>query len=65
MTSATFDEVAHSVTLKGLGTDNGLSVAFTIVALDSYPVPPGLFSTTLSDGLSNNGNLLDGSIAVY
>jgi hypothetical protein len=65
VTSATFDEVAHSVTLKGLGTDNGLCVAFTIVAVDSSLMPPGLFSITLSDGFSNNGNLLDGSITVY
>jgi hypothetical protein len=63
--SATFDEVAHSVTLTGLGTDNGLSVAFTIVAVDSSLVPPGLFSITLSDGYGNSGNLLDGSITVY
>jgi hypothetical protein len=33
VSSATFDEVAHSVTLTGLGTDNGLPVAFTIVAV--------------------------------
>jgi len=65
VTSATFDEVAHSVTLSGLGTNNGLPVAFTIVAVDSSLVPPGLFSITLSDGYNNSGNLLDGSITVY
>jgi hypothetical protein len=65
ITSATFDDVAHSITLTGLGTDNGLSVVFTIVAVDSSLVPPGLFSITLSDGYSNSGNLLDGSITVY
>jgi len=65
VTSATFDEVAQSVTLTGLGTDNGVAVAFTIVAVDSSLVPPGLFSITLSDGYSNGGNLLDGSITVY
>lgn len=65
ITSATFDEVAHSVTLSGLGTNNGLPVAFTIVAVDSSLVPPGLFSITLSNGYNNSGNLLDGSITVY
>jgi hypothetical protein len=65
VTSAAFDEVAHSVTLTGLGTDNGLQVAFTIVAVDSSLVPPGLFSITLSDVYSNSGNLLDGGITVY
>jgi hypothetical protein len=65
VTSATFDEVVHSVTLTGLGTDNGVAVAFTIAAVDSSLVPPGLFSITLSDGYSNSGNLLAGSITVY
>ena len=64
VTSAIFDEVVHSVTLSGLGTDNGLSVAFTIVAVDSSLVPPGTFSITLSDGYTNSGNLLDGSITI-
>ena len=46
-------------------TNNGLPVTFTIVAADSSLAAPGLFSITLSDGYSNSGNLLDGSITVY
>jgi hypothetical protein len=65
VTAATFDQVAHTVTLTGTGTDNGHPVAFTIVAADSSLAPPGLFSITLSDGYSNSGNLLDGSVTVY
>src|SRR6266849_5012690 len=65
VTAATFDEVAHTVTLTGSGTDNGSPVAFTIVAADSSLAPPGLFSITLSDAYNNSGNLLDGSITVY
>jgi hypothetical protein len=65
ITSATFDEVAHTVTLVGAGTDNGSPVTFTIVAADSSLAPPGLFSITLSDGYINNGSVLDGSIIVY
>jgi hypothetical protein len=65
VTSATFDQVAHSVTLTGSGTNNGAPVTFTIVAVDSSLVSPGLFSITLSDGYSNSSNLLDGSITVY
>jgi len=42
-----------------------LPVAFTIVAVDSTLVPPGLFSITLSDGYSNTGNLLTGSITLH
>ena len=63
--SVAFDDVAHTVTITGLGTDNGLPVTFTIVAVDSSLVPPGLFSITLSDGYSNSGNLLDGSIVLH
>jgi hypothetical protein len=65
VTSVTRDDVAHSVTIVGRGVDNGLSVAFTIVAVDSSLVPPGLFSITLSDGYTNSGTLLDGSIALH
>ena len=63
--SVKYDNVKHAVTIAGLGTDNGLPVAFTIVVVDSSLVPPGLFSITLSDGYSNSGNLLDGSITVH
>jgi hypothetical protein len=64
VTSVAYDTVTHTVTIAGLGTDNGLPVAFTIVGVDSSLVPPGLFSITLSDGYSNSGHLLDGSITL-
>jgi hypothetical protein len=63
--SVAYDNVAHTVTIAGLGTNNGLPVAFTIVAADSSLVTPGLFSITLSNGYSNSGHLLDGSITIY
>jgi hypothetical protein len=56
VSSATFDDVA----IVGRGVDNGVSVAFTIVAVDSSLVPPGLFSITRSDGYTNSGSLIDG-----
>src|SRR5467141_775345 len=65
VTAATFDEVAHTATLTGSGTDNGSPVTFTIVAADSSLAPPGLFSITLSDGYNDSSNLLDGSVTVY
>jgi hypothetical protein len=65
VTSVTRDDAAHSVTIGGLGTNNGLPVAFTIVAVDSSLLPPGLFSITLSDGYTNTGNLFDGSITLH
>jgi hypothetical protein len=65
VTAATFDQVAHTVTLTGTGTDNGQPVTFTIVAADSSLVAPGLFTITISDGYSNTGNLVDGTVTVY
>jgi len=65
VTAVTYDTVAHTVTIAGLGTNNGLPVAFTIVAVDSSLVPPGMFSITLSDGYSNSGNLQAGSITLH
>jgi hypothetical protein len=62
--SVGFDDVAHTMTITGLGTDNGAPVAFTAVGVDSTLVPPGAFTITLSDGYSNGGSLLDGSIAL-
>jgi hypothetical protein len=62
VTSSTYDDVAHAVTIVGVGTNNGLPVAFSIVATDSTVVPPGMFSITLSNGYVNGGSLLDGSI---
>jgi hypothetical protein len=63
-TSSTYDGSAHSLTMTGLGTNNGVPVAFTIVAVDSTLVPPGMFSITLSNAYINSGNLLDGSITL-
>lgn len=62
VTSVTYDNVAHNVTIVGTGTNNGLPVAFTIVAVNSALVPPGMFSITLSNGYTNTGNLLAGTI---
>jgi len=66
VTSVAYGAVTHTVTIAGLGTNNGLPVAFTIVAVDSSLVPPGLFSITLSNGYINSSdNLLDGSITLH
>jgi hypothetical protein len=63
--SVTYDDVAHTVTIAGVGTDNGAPVAFTIIALDSALAAPGLYSITLSDGYANSGSLVAGSIALH
>jgi hypothetical protein len=63
-TSVVHDDIAHSVTVTGLGTNNGLPVAFTIIAVDSTLVPPGRFTIILSNGYTNTGNLSAGSISL-
>jgi hypothetical protein len=65
VTSVAYDNVAHTVTIAGLGTNKGLPVAFTIVGVDSALVPPGAFSITLTDGYINSNNLLNGSIRMH
>jgi len=63
--AVTYDEVAHTVTIAGLGNNNAiLPVAFTIIAVDSSAVPPGMFSISLSNGYSNSGSLLSGTITL-
>jgi len=62
--SVTYDDAAHTVTVAGLGTNNGLPVAYTIVATDSALVPPGMFSIVLTDGYSDVGDLTSGSITL-
>jgi len=64
VTTVTYDNVAHSVTIAGLGTNNGLPVAFTIIAVGSNLVSRGIFSITLSDGYSNSGSLFTGAITL-
>src|SRR5581483_5883618 len=64
ITSAIVDSVTGTVTITGLGTDNGLPVTFTLVGMDSTLAAPGAFSLTLSDGYTTSGNLLSGSVAV-
>ena len=63
--SVAFDEVSHSLILSGLGSNNGVPVAFTTVAVDSSRVPPGLFSITLSDGYTNSGHLTTGNVTLH
>ena len=63
--TATFDEAGHIVSLTGSGTNNGSPVTYSISAADSSLAAPGLFTITLSNGYSNTGTLLDGSITVY
>jgi hypothetical protein len=60
----TFDEGTQTLTMVGTGTDNGLPVGFTMVAVDNNGVTPGVFSLTLTDGYFVTGSLLDGALQV-
>jgi hypothetical protein len=61
ITSATFDDLAHSVTIIGDGTNAGRPVTFTMLGVDNG-VLPGVFTLALSDGYALTGTLLSGSI---
>jgi hypothetical protein len=61
ITAATFDDVTHSATIVGDGTNAGHSVSFTMVGIDNG-VLPGVFSLALSDGYAVGGTLMSGSI---
>jgi len=63
--SVAFDDVAHSVTVTGLGTNKGLPVTFVMVAVDSSLVPGGLYSLVLSDGYSRSGTLTSGNVLLH
>src|SRR5207248_80923 len=59
--SVVFNDATSSVTLVGIGTDNGNPVTFTAVAVNGG-AGVGAFSLTLSDGYTNSGTLLDGNV---
>jgi hypothetical protein len=63
--SVAFDDVAHSVTVAGLGTDKGFPVTFVMTAVDSTLVPGGLYSLVLSDGYSRSGTLSSGVVKLH
>ena len=62
--SAIFNDATDSVTLLGNGTDNGNPVTFEAVGVHGA-AGVGAFSLILSDGYTNGGTLLDGSIQLH
>jgi hypothetical protein len=63
--SATFNDALNSVVIAGNGTDNGNAVTFTATAVDNGSTALDTFGLTLSDGYTNNGTLLDGTITLH
>jgi hypothetical protein len=63
--STNSDTAAHTMTITGLGTSNGIPVAFTLVAVETDIAGPGWVSMVFSDGYSVAGTLLNGSITLH
>ena len=66
ITSATFtqDDTSQTVTIIGMGLDNGVPVGFTMVAIDNNGLAPSVFGLALTDGYVVLGNLTSGSLVV-
>jgi hypothetical protein len=63
--SMAIDSVGHTLTIQGIGTSAGLPVAFVLVAVESTALTPGTVSYTFSDGYTNAGPLLTGSVLLH
>ena len=57
--------MTHTVTIVGIGTDKGLPVTFTAIAVDNGQPLLDTFSLTLSDGYADAGPLLSGTLTVF
>lgn len=65
ISSVTFDDAHHSVTVRGTGLDDGAPVSFTVVATDNgEPGTNDEFAIALSNGYSNSGKLIRGNIKI-
>lgn len=64
--AATYSTAAdgRTVTMTGTGLDNGLPVAFTLVAVDHDGLIPATYSLVLSDGYTFIGGLVSGGVSV-
>jgi hypothetical protein len=62
--STQFDAIAGAVTITGVGTTNGVPVAFTLIAVGNSLTSLGSVTMVFSDGYSISGDLIDGSIAL-
>jgi hypothetical protein len=63
--SVQFDSVTHAISISGVGVSKGVTVGFTLVALETGPTTPGWVSLSFSDGYVNSGYLLNGNILLH
>src|SRR5256714_2182111 len=54
----------RTVVITGMGTDNGLPVAFTLTAVDYDGLIPPVYSLVLSDGYVFTGTMIGGGLSV-
>ena len=59
------DTVANTLTITGLGVSKGLPVSFVFTAISTGPTTPGWASFSFSDGYTNAGPLINGSIILH
>jgi hypothetical protein len=62
--SVTLNSLGNTLTIAGSGTTAGAPVTFLLVEVASTALTPGSVSWTFSDGFTNTGDLLDGSISL-
>jgi hypothetical protein len=63
--SVSIDNIAHTITILGTGVSGGLPVTFVFTALETSPLTPGWVSFTFSDGYTNAGTLINGSVLLH
>jgi hypothetical protein len=63
--TASFDKATNSITITGVGVSAGLPVAFTFVAVETGLTTPGWVSFAFSDGYTNAGTLINGSVLLH
>jgi len=63
--SVALNSLGNTLTIAGTGTSAGVPVTFVLVEVESTPLTPGSISMSFSDGFTNAGNLLDGSILLH
>jgi hypothetical protein len=59
------DSLTNTIAITGIGTSNGAPVAFTLVAVETTLLTPGSVSFVFSDGFTNAGTLLNGSVLLH
>jgi hypothetical protein len=63
--SVALNSLGNTLTITGIGTSAGAPVSFVLVEVESTLLTPGSVSLSFSDGFTNVGDLLDGSILLH